>query len=280
MDASRHSKLSKRAKSLEEMVASHPLLQQQVQQGKAPQQAKHKQQKQSAEFVPLWERLRILQRRREVEQQLEAARREERAAKSLIMREELSCRQRVLKRLGYVDESGVVTMKGRVACELATGDELVLTELVFAGVFKPLTPEQCVALLSCFVWSEKNEFGTRVPEHLEPALTALREAAKRVGQVSSESKLPIDVDEYVASFRPELMEASAAWYRGVKFSEVLKLSNAFEGSMVRAIRRLEELLRQMASATKSIGEVDLAEKFDQCGERIKRDIVFAASLYL
>jgi hypothetical protein len=34
-----------------------------------------------------------------------------------------------------------------------------------------------------------------------------------VGKVSAECRLPVDVDEYVAGFRPELMEAAAAWYR-------------------------------------------------------------------
>ena len=49
---------------------------------------------------------------------------------------------------------------------------------------------------------------------------------------------------------------------------------------MRAVRRLEELLRQLAEALKGVGELVLAEKFSTAGERIKRDIVFAASLYL
>lgn len=54
----------------------------------------------------------------------------------------------------------------------------------------------------------------------------------------------------------------------------------FEGSFVRAVRRLEELLRQLREALLTIGEVDLAGKFEAAGTRVKRDIVFAASLYL
>jgi ATP-dependent RNA helicase DOB1 len=45
-------------------------------------------------------------------------------------------------------------MKGRVACEISTGDELLLTELIFHG----LTVDQSVALLSCFVFDEKVRF--------------------------------------------------------------------------------------------------------------------------
>lgn len=73
----------------------------------------------------------------------------------VLQMEELKCRKRVLRRLGFTTASDIVDMKGRVACEISTGDELLLTELVFNGVFNPLSPEQCAGLLSCFVFTEK-----------------------------------------------------------------------------------------------------------------------------
>ena len=42
-----------------------------------------------------------------------------------------------------------------MACEISTGDELLLTEMIFNGAFNNLTVEQTVALLSCFVFEEK-----------------------------------------------------------------------------------------------------------------------------
>jgi superfamily II RNA helicase len=53
-----------------------------------------------------------------------------------------------------------------------------------------------------------------------------------------------------------------------------------QGSLVRAVRRLEELLRQLAEGLGGIGESALAERFEAARERVKRDIIFAASLYL
>ena len=58
------------------------------------------------------------------------------------------------------------------------------------------------------------------------------------------------------------------------------MTDVFEGSLIRAFRRLEELLRQMCSAAKSIGNTELENKFAECIVKIKRDIIFAASLYL
>lgn len=69
--------------------------------------------------------------------------------------EELKARKRVLRRLGFTTQEDIVDMKGRVACEISSGDELLLTELIFNGVFNPLSPEQCAGLLSCFVFTEK-----------------------------------------------------------------------------------------------------------------------------
>lgn len=46
---------------------------------------------------------------------------------------EYGVRVRVLQRLGYLDAGRSVTLKGRVACEINTGDELVGTEILFGG---------------------------------------------------------------------------------------------------------------------------------------------------
>lgn len=65
-----------------------------------------------------------------------------------------------------------------------------------------------------------------------------------------------------------------------RFVEVVKLTPTYEGTVIRVIRRLEELLRQLASASFVIGNAALKEKFERCASSLRRDIVFAASLYL
>ena len=65
-----------------------------------------------------------------------------------------------LRRLGFCTSNDVVEMKGRVACEINTGDKLLLTEMIFEGVLNTLSPEQAAALLSCFVFVEKVRVGS------------------------------------------------------------------------------------------------------------------------
>ena len=39
------------------------------------------------------------------------------------------------------------------------------------------------------------------------------------------------MEEYVTRFRPELMEAAAAWYRGDRFLDVQRMTDFFEVRM-------------------------------------------------
>jgi superfamily II RNA helicase len=59
-----------------------------------------------------------------------------------------------------------------------------------------------------------------------------------------------------------------------------KMTDVYEGSLIRLFRRLEELLRQMAQAAKVMGSDELSAKFEESLSKIRRDIVAAQSLYL
>ncbi|CAM9535807.1 unnamed protein product, partial [Hapterophycus canaliculatus] len=78
-------------------------------------------------------------------------RKEAKGVQHMVMKDEMRRRKRVLRRLGHCDSDGVIQLKGRVACEINTCDELVVTELIFSGAFTELTPEQSAAVLSCMV---------------------------------------------------------------------------------------------------------------------------------
>ncbi|KAF8513054.1 antiviral helicase [Gautieria morchelliformis] len=204
------------------------------------------------------------------------------ATNDILQLEELKCRKRVLRRLAFTTSADIVDIKGRVACEISTGDELLLTELVFNGVFNSLAPEQCAALLSCFVFTEKSEQTVKLKEELAAPLRVMQEVARRIAKVAKESKLPIVEDEYVSSFKVELMDAVMQWCRGASFSDICKLTDQFEGSLIRVFRRLQELIRQMTQAATVIGNVELEEKFKKASEMLERQnsVIFCSSLYL
>lgn len=59
-----------------------------------------------------------------------------------------------------------------------------------------------------------------------------------------------------------------------------KMTDVYEGSLIRVFRRLEECLRQIAQAAKVMGSEDLESKFEAALMKVRRDIVAAQSLYL
>ncbi|RYP58213.1 hypothetical protein DL770_010485 [Monosporascus sp. CRB-9-2] len=202
-------------------------------------------------------------------------------AHSIAQLDELKSRKRVLRRLGFINESEVVELKARVACEISSteGHELLLSELLFNRFFNELSPELCAAILSVFIFDERVE-ATPLPDELMKPFSQIQAQARIIAKVSQESKLDINEEEYVQGLKWQLVETVYAWAKGKPFAEVCKMTDAYEGSLIRLFRRLEELLRQMAQAGKVMGSEDLTTKFEESLAKIRRDIVAAQSLYL
>ncbi|KAM9214082.1 exosome RNA helicase MTR4 [Leptosomus discolor] len=222
----------------------------------------------------------LCEKKAQIAMDIRAAKRELKKARTVLQMDELKCRKRVLRRLGFATSSDVIEMKGRVACEISSADELLLTEMMFNGLFNDLSAEQATALLSCFVFQENSSEMPKLTEQLAGPLRQMQECAKRIAKVSAEAKLEIDEENYLNSFRPNLMDVVYTWANGANFAHICKMTDVFEGSIIRCMRRLEELLRQMCQAAKAIGNTELENKFAEGITKIKRDIVFAASLYL
>lgn len=88
------------------------------------------------------------------------------------------------------------------------------------------------------------------------------------------------VEDYVNRFQHALMSITYRWAKGEKFGDIIQNTCIYEGTVIRSMRRLEELLRQMACASKTIGNPALEAKFIEGIKKIRRGIVFSSSLYL
>jgi ATP-dependent RNA helicase DOB1 len=109
-----------------------------------------------------------------IERQVLEAKNELKKAQSLLQIGDLKKYKRILRRLGYCNSADIIDLKGRVACEIDTGDELVTTELLFNGVFNDLTVSQACALLSCFVFQEKANEMPKLPQELSGPLRLMQ----------------------------------------------------------------------------------------------------------
>jgi len=217
-----------------------------------------------------------------VEEQVRAARRAVKLSEGIIMKDELKRMKRVLRRLGFTDAENVVQIKGRTACEVNTANELVLTEVLLGGDLNGMPPQVLVAVLSVFVVDEgKPDDQPALDARCEAGVKAVRAAAKRVADISAECKIPTDVDAYVEGFSPLAVKVVYDWCGGASFDDVCADTTLFEGSIIRCFRRLEELLRQLVSAARTLGNGELEKQFTDGAALLQRSgVAFAASLYI
>ena len=201
------------------------------------------------------------------------------SAEGTILKDHLACMKRVLRRLGFTNKDNIIQIKGRVACEINAADEILITELMFNGVMNNLDAECIAALVSCFVDADKADSTEHLQEKLQVPLRQMEETARKIAKVCQECKIPVDPEEYVSQLKPQMMDVVYSWCTGSKFADICKLTNNFEGSIIRCMRRLEELLRELGMASKAIGNTELEAKFNEAITKIRRDIVFAVSLY-
>lgn len=197
---------------------------------------------------------------------------------SLLHSADYHSRLEVLKELNYVDGNGTLQMKGKVACEMGN-HELIITELVFHNVLTELQPAEIAALLSCLVFQQKNASEPHLTPVLEKGRLRIREIAEKIGRTQQACGIKEAVGDFVDQFRFELVEVVYEWAKGMPFAEIMGLTDVQEGMIVRCIQRLDETLRDVRDAARIIGDPILYQKMGEASTAIKRDIVFAASLY-
>lgn len=187
----------------------------------------------------------------------------------------------VLQDVGCIDADLVVQLKGRVACEINSGDELIATECLLDNQLMDLEAAEAVALLSALVFQQKDASEPFLTPRLEAARDRIMTTAIRLGEIQASHGLPIHPEDYARhSLKFGLVEAVYEWAKGTPFAEICELTDVPEGSIVRTIVRLDETCREFRNAARIIGDSALYKKMTDASEAIKRDIVFAASLYV
>ncbi|XP_043494630.1 helicase SKI2W [Polistes fuscatus] len=182
----------------------------------------------------------------------------------------------LLKRLGYIDNDERVALKGRVALQMGV-NELILTELILKNVLTPLQPAKIAALLSAVIYQQKDEEFSLPPNfnHLKRESVVLYNLHQDLHKLEQEYHL-----NTLQPLNFSLMEAVYEWAQAKSFAEIMQKVDVQEGIIVRVIQQLNETLQDMKNAAVAIGDPVLKGKMEEASTAIKRDIVFAASLYI
>ncbi|TWU74181.1 hypothetical protein ED733_001280 [Metarhizium rileyi] len=192
-------------------------------------------------------------------------------------------RVQVLKELDFIDEATRIQLKGKVACEVHSGDELVLTELILDNVLAEFEPAEIAALLSAFVFQEKTTVEPTLTGNLERGKDTIIAISEKVNDVQTRLQViqsADDSNDFTSRPRFGLMEVVYEWARGMSFKNITNLTDVLEGTIVRTITRLDETCREVKNAARIVGDPELYQKMQEAQELIKRDITAVASLYM
>jgi len=206
---------------------------------------------------------------------------------NLSLKEDYEGRFAILKLLNYIDQNNVPLIKARVAKEI--GGDIYLCEVLMENVLGELEPEEISAILSGFVnqFKQKKNASYRIEdeEFTEGLTNALEETlhlARKIARLEQAYGLEREDTEKIVleKLNFSLVNVVHEWSLQRDFLEICKLTEAQEGSIVKTIQRLEILLRDVRNAARIMGNMILFKKLEQSSVLIKRDIVFASSLYL
>lgn len=197
---------------------------------------------------------------------------------SLLLIEEYKNKLMVLRELNYVEADNMVTLRGRIACEIHH-QELIITELILNNKFVNRTTAEVAAMLSALTCQYNSGNSLTFPDGSIFA-TLSNEINETVMRLQSNAtKYRAQVVEMGCEIRMDLMDVVYNWASGMPFSEIMKMTEAQEGLIVKCIQRVDEVCKDVRNAARIVGDPSLVEKMEEVSSSIRRDIVFAASLY-
>ncbi|XP_073976682.1 superkiller complex helicase subunit twister isoform X1 [Rhodnius prolixus] len=222
-----------------------------------------------------------------------------------------------LRERNFISQSDTVLMKGLMAARVGKY-ELVVSELLMENVLLELGPEEVAALLSVLVCQSKvgtsdtnklevNDFHQPAPTVAEEKVVVKPEDKVFNRDEDMHKNLPDSLNNAIVRVKAilkdlhdmemmhnisdtdgseghklsfDLVPIMYSWAKQQPFKEVMKVAQDYqEGLLVRYIQQLLEALKEVETAAKVMGDPAVPEKINQAGEKIKRGIVFAPSLY-
>lgn len=149
----------------------------------------------------------------------------------------------VLEEYGYLNND-YPTEKGKTTSQIRSENELFISEIIFSGVLESLTPSQLAGVI-CAVTTE--DLRMEIPyipfsEPVRKTLNKIRDIKKKLYKV--QTKYDIDSPLYINPYFSSMIEL---WVEGAQWETVSEQIDAGEGDIVRAFKRVVDVLRQFTT---------------------------------
>ncbi len=149
----------------------------------------------------------------------------------------------MLEEMGYLNKEGL-TEKGDFASALF-GYELFLAEIAHEKILEDQDEVSLNILLSSLIYEPRK--GTRPPK-LKPSYKGLIKTAEHFSRHIHTKESKYKVTPYTRPLHFHIAPAVEAWTRGETFDKLFALTDVDEGSLVRQLRMIIQLLRELLHA--------------------------------
>ncbi len=165
---------------------------------------------------------------------------------------------KLLKQLGYI-QGDKLTEKGKFATKIYS-NELLITELFFSEIYKDLSDAELNILIASVIYEPRGkDFFTlkginRTFDNIARAISKSSYAQKELNKL----------------FVKRMCRVIGDYTNGVEFRELLELCSLDEGDLIRLIRRVIDMIRQIEKAS---SDYEFTERLYSCQDKIYRDVV-------
>ena len=147
----------------------------------------------------------------------------------------------VLQDYGYL-QNDYPTEKGKTTSQIRAENELFLAEIIFSGVLENLTPSQLAGVICALTTEELRIEIPYVPfsEPVRKTLNKIRNIKKKLAKAQANYDIdsPLNINPYFSS----MIEL---WVEGAEWETVTEQIDIGEGDIVRAFKRVVDVLRQL-----------------------------------
>jgi len=165
---------------------------------------------------------------------------------------------KILKSMGYVQDDKL-TEKGIFATHIYS-NELLTSELFSTNLYKEFSTKEINILVAAVIYEpRRNDYFTlknsgRTVDHIIRAISNKKYIFKNLNKLHLKRMTRVIGD----------------FSDGAEFKDLLELCSLDEGDLIRLIRRVIDMLRQIANASK---DYDLTDKIHECINSIYRSVI-------
>ncbi len=150
----------------------------------------------------------------------------------------------LLKKNGFI-KNNLLTKKGHFA-RWMFGYELYMAEMFESGLLDRFSSQELCFAVSCLVFEPRRgvEMPRKPPKHFQWIERELKHIHRKIHV----DEVVNEIEPHVPPPHPQMGFAVDAWVKGLDFDEIVDISRLDEGALVRYLRMINQLLRQIVQA--------------------------------